>query len=176
MRAITLDQPWAWAFAQAGKLGENRDWTPAPPLKSGEPVAIHAGLTDRSLKDLWDDLGECWDWPDGRDQPPYPQFWLKLMERGKILYDADDYVEAGGDPAAVRGAVVAVATFDRIVTGKLPPTSSQADWRADTKFFWLFSACDALSIPVPCQGRQKLWRLPQDVHERVIELWQRDLM
>lgn len=41
MKAITLQEPWAWAVACAGKRIENRDWRPS--LAPGEYLAIHAG-------------------------------------------------------------------------------------------------------------------------------------
>ena len=174
MRAITLDQPLAWAFCH-GKLLENRGWP--PPLQRGEPVAIHAGLTPRSLVELWDDDVGMWHWPNARPMPPPPDRFLPAIHRGQLIPGAVDQVMEAGDPAAVRGAVVAVATFDRIVTGKLPPTSGQADWRADTKYdAWLFSESCPLLVPVPCAGKQKLWRLSDAVHEAVEEQWYRALL
>ena len=41
IRAITIQQPWAWAVAHGGKTIENRNWG----LAYRGPIAIHAGLT-----------------------------------------------------------------------------------------------------------------------------------
>ena len=40
MKAISINQPWAWAILHAGKDIENRDW----PTKYRGDVLIHAGL------------------------------------------------------------------------------------------------------------------------------------
>ncbi len=173
MLAITLDQPWAWAFCH-GKLLENRDWTD-PRLVKGAPVAIHAGLTPRSLVELWDADAGAWMWPEGRQHPPPPEAFREIMKRGQVVFDPLRHVEETGDPASVRGAVVAVATFDRVVTGRLPSTSGQADWWARQRFAWLFSKSDPLPVPVPSIGKQELWRLSPAVTERVLELWSRGL-
>lgn len=49
---ITLQQPWAWCIAHAGKRIENRTWRPW--CDNGTYLAIHAGKTiDReSVEDL----------------------------------------------------------------------------------------------------------------------------
>lgn len=56
MKAITIQQPWAWAICHAGKRIENRAWHNAPGLLAqarrlvGQRIAIHAakGMGKRS--------------------------------------------------------------------------------------------------------------------------------
>jgi hypothetical protein len=61
----------------------------------------------------------------------------------------------------VRGAVVAVATFDRVVSVSNDP------WFTGP-VGWVFSACVALPSPVPCRGQLGLWLLPEDVRVEVL--------
>ena len=49
MKAITVQQPWAWAIAYGGKRVENRTWS----TTYRGPLAIHAGKRiDRGVEDL----------------------------------------------------------------------------------------------------------------------------
>jgi hypothetical protein len=41
-RALTLQEPWLWAFQFAGKRVENRTWAPADEW-IGKPIALHGG-------------------------------------------------------------------------------------------------------------------------------------
>jgi len=58
MKAISLQQPWAWAILHAGKDVENRRWN----TRYRGPIAIHA-----SAKPQTD-----YDWPRGTRRPPKP--------------------------------------------------------------------------------------------------------
>src|SRR6056297_741124 len=52
MKALSINQPWAWAICHAGKDVENRDWS----TRFRGPFLIHAGLKiDRSA---WDEIAE----------------------------------------------------------------------------------------------------------------------
>lgn len=179
MLALVLKPPWTWAFCRAGKLVENRRWEPGRLLKKGDPLAIHAGLSID--KELWtgyeagsglkEEPGDGWLlWPPGAPEPPPPSAFVRLLDpRGyRIAPDPPD-------PALALGAVVAVAIFERVV-GQLPEVSSQAKWRTSDGYGWLFSRCDPLPAPVPCRGKQKLWRLREKDSGRVTELWYRGLM
>lgn len=171
MPAITLYQPFAWAFCH-GKLVENRDWTPSfagVNLRAGAPVAIHASVAMTELKDLWE---EQWTgWPVGYDHPPPPDAFIRTHgpTGARIAEDPED-------PAAVLGAVVAVAIFNR-VSMTVPRTSSQEAWRVPgVKYGWFFERSDPLPQPVACRGSRKIWRLTPEVNERVVDLWGRALM
>lgn len=50
LRFLTIQQPWAWAIAAAGKRVENRSWGTG----YRGPLAIHAGKTDD--RDGWTSL------------------------------------------------------------------------------------------------------------------------
>ena len=48
MKAMTIQQPWAWAVMSAGKDIENRSW----PTKYRGPLLIHAGLAYRAETEM----------------------------------------------------------------------------------------------------------------------------
>jgi hypothetical protein len=53
MRALTVQQPWAWAIIHGGKDTENRSGFPMWRRAAGQTIAIHAGLriSERGLLD-----------------------------------------------------------------------------------------------------------------------------
>lgn len=75
MRALTVQQPWAWAIVYGGKDVENRTRNIAGAYRG--PLAIHAGLrwSDRGARSglVWDALRNLYGWPVGpvaaRDDP-----------------------------------------------------------------------------------------------------------
>jgi hypothetical protein len=142
--AITLQQPWAWAFLASDKRIENREYSPREAgfdLKAGDPVAIHAGLTY--------DLDSAID------------LSFMLVDEGLVVPDKDEID---------LGAVVAVARF-REVTAGLPLDGRQQRWRASTRFAWVFDEVWRLPVPVKCRGQRKLWPLPPEVDEEVAMQW-----
>lgn len=48
MKVLTVHQPWAWAISKGFKDVENRSWS----TNYRGRLAIHAGLSKKSLKDL----------------------------------------------------------------------------------------------------------------------------
>jgi hypothetical protein len=74
MKALTVQQPWAWAIARGSKDVENRTWRP---LYSG-PLAIHAGKAfdqDATLGDPMRDL--------------YRRHWPVEQPKGAVIAVAD---------------------------------------------------------------------------------------
>ena len=54
MKALSIQQPWAWAILTLGKDIENRDWKPTNPgLRFRGPVLIHTGLKRDRDGDAW---------------------------------------------------------------------------------------------------------------------------
>ena len=157
MKAITLWQPWAWAIARAGKRIENREWSPGRELRQGEPVAIHASYR----------LEDC-GFPVGAPGPPGASEFVRVLDKEgrRIAPDPED-------AACILGGVVAVAIFDRVIRSE--PRGLQAGWWVGP-VGWVFSEVTSLALPVPCSGKQKIWRLGEAESERVLELWARELI
>lgn len=66
------------------------------------------------------------------------------------------------------GAVVAVAKLGSIL--RADPGGPQSRWWVGP-LAWDLLEVDVLPTPVPCRGYQKLWELPEDVEEWVVEEW-----
>lgn len=151
MLAITLHEPWVWAFTDCTKRIENREWTPQEDgrrIRRGEYVALHAGKT-------YDEEG--------------------ALSLGWMLEDSDLVVP--GVDELVTMAVGAVARFYGVpsLRGFVWPEKvsreSQVPWRAKTRHAWLFDQVWKLPSRVPCPGRRRLWELPSDVQEEVDHQW-----
>ena len=72
MKALTVNQPWAWAILQGGKRTENRTW----PTSYRGPLLIHAGKSTR-----WLDAEDPALWPAryGVELPPVGQMPLGFI-------------------------------------------------------------------------------------------------
>lgn len=144
MFALTLYEPWAWAFTAADKRIENRESRPEDwglKLRQGDHVALHAGKKydlDGAI-----DLG------------------MMLAEDGLVVPDEEELV---------MGAVAAVARFYAVFK-TIPEASTQLRWRAETRYAWFFDKVWCLPTRVPARGHRRLWRLPEDVHEEVDHQW-----
>ena len=65
MKALSIQQPFAWLIVNGHKDIENRDWKPTNPgLRFRGPVLIHAG---KRMYEGYEDAQD-WDWP-GIEQP-----------------------------------------------------------------------------------------------------------
>lgn len=146
MLALTLHEPWVWAFTDADKRIENRDNRPEDwgvRLKRGDYIALHAGTQKSYDLDAAIHLG------------------FMLADDGLVVPEA----------AELEQGVGAVARFWGVVE-TLRPESSQARWRAESAAYaWMFDEIWKLPNRVPCRGYQRLWNLPVDVLEHVTELW-----
>lgn len=140
MLALTVLQPWASWIASGEKKVENRGWRLprsaaglAGERALGAQVAVHAGLTF----DRW--------W-SSRIRAPFSQF---------------------GDPdELVRGAVVAVVVFTHDCRGCADPWCEAGKPNAGYSVVgWHIDPLRTFRLdkPVPCRGRQRLWRLPPDI-------------
>lgn len=141
MLALTLHEPWAWAFTDAGKRIENRDWLPGHQLSRGDFVALCAGKT--------------------YDVDGAAQLREMLDEEELTVPDEKDLV---------MGAVAAVARFHS-ARRRIPAKIHQDRWRSDAEYGWYYDEVWKLPTRVPCRGRQRLWRLPPDVQEEVDHQW-----
>ncbi len=85
MKALTIGQPWAWAIIHGQKRIENRTWR----THYRGPLAIHAGLSRKWLRDVL---------PDGTPVPDGLAFgaFLGVVE----LVDCVPFAEAPAGPFA----------------------------------------------------------------------------
>lgn len=152
MKAITVQQPWAWSmfYADPPKLIENRTrigtWLPAV----GTTVAIHAGKR-------WSDRGG--------DNPIYRRSLAKLPAAVRHLID-------------VRGAVLGLVDVEDVhpSAGCCSPWGEQSYLeraaggerkRVDVVHLVLTNP-RPLERPVPCRGALGLWTVPEDLAFEVL--------
>lgn len=150
--ALTLWRPWCWAICHAGKDIENRTWRPPSWMAYGGLVAIHSGQR-------WDGAAEQW------------------------LRD-EHYARVGVEPMLVPptrqewpgGRIVAIARCTGFVTagtfgGELNSAEAYVALHSfwfDGPFGWVLRDARVLAKPVPCNGAQGLWSIPEDVRARLL--------
>lgn len=169
VKALTIHQPWASLIVGAPpsydadptppqKPLENRTWCP-PASLVGYRIAIHAG------KAIGGDVLESF----------YNVF--KALAFGPVR---TPYATPKQFP---RGAVVGVATLDRVVLrwhGALVDAFTRDQWHPveisdeARRWYtgdvgWVLRDVRYLREPVPCSGAQGLWTLPDDVERAVVE-------
>ena len=171
MQAITVRPHWAFAMLALGKRIENRDFFPTAMI--GQRIALHAGkhvggspsmpATMRGFRELACDMigadylaAPVW---FKREEPFLA--WQHLREckakSSHILRDDDC-------PKSVVFATARIETFEgKIPDGYAPP------WAQGGKHWWHLAGFKALARPIPCDGKQGVWRLPDDVAAQVAE-------
>jgi hypothetical protein len=129
IKAITVQQPWAWCIAAGVKLVENRTWA----TSYRGPLAIHAGKTVDTasvamVKNMLVELGVISDL-----ETPAPHPHLKAT-----------------------GAVLAIADLTSICTDSA--RCYCGPWAAIGPKHWrLKDDVQAFAEPVPARGAQGLW-------------------
>jgi hypothetical protein len=168
MRALTVQQPWAWAIVHGGKDVENR--TQAWGYRG--PLAIHAGQrwSERGGRSglIWDALRDRFGWPTGpesarRDRRPGFEV---IRPIGAIIgvVDLVDVHLAQGETHAF-GDTYAAACCDS-------PWAEQSydehggRTRRDVVHLVLESP-RPLEVPIPCRGALGLWTVPAGVEDQV---------
>jgi len=140
MMALTVKRPWPLAFLRYGKRVENRGWR-LPDRYLGVPIALHAGVG-------WDEEGA---------RVVEDMLAFHVGERKARDWLADLAIEP-----YLPGSVFAVAVFDRCRQYDFLSTvlnSNMEDPFAFGPYCWHVERFAALARPVPCRGRQRLWRL-----------------
>lgn len=132
--ALSIQQPWAWTIAHAGKTPENRSWT--HPHRG--PIAIHASLT-------WDEDGEF---------SPLVQAAWSCTTAGTATLRKDA-------PGILLGAIIAVADLTGICT-RLTGCDC-GPWAARGQNHWQLTDVRALLAPIPARGQLGLWTMPDNV-------------
>ncbi len=134
LRALTIHQPWAACIAAtAGKDVENRLW----PTRYRGPLAIHSGRT-------------------------LDEFALNTTAT-MVFHDLESVQRTyAAAPPHLRtlGAIIALAEL----TDCHPADGCCTPWgEVDPDVYhWVLTDIRALSEPIPCRGRQRLW-IPEPV-------------
>jgi hypothetical protein len=130
MKAITVQQPWAWCIAAGHKKVENRTWV----TNYRGPLAIHAGRTvDTANIDLVKNM---------------------LVELGVVPTVATPVPQ---QHLTATGAVVAVVDLVGICTDSARCYCGR--WAAIGPNHWKLANVHALAEPVPARGAQGLWNI-----------------
>ncbi len=165
MKALTVQQPWAWAIIQGGKNVENRTqlW------KYRGPLAIHAGLS-------WADNGER----DHRVRGIVADHIVQADENA-----ARDWLRNRKMPRDFMAFGAIIGTVDLVDIH----TATEDCYFAHPCYYWgdLHDGRDVrgrfqsprrithlvlenprpLADPIPCKGALGLWTPPADVLERL---------
>lgn len=134
LRALTVHQPWAACLASdGGKDVENRLW----PTRYRGPLAIHAGRT-------------------------LDEFALNTAA-AMVFHDLESVQRTyAAAPPHLRtlGAIIALAEL----TDCHPARGCCAPWGTEEPdaYHWVLTGIRALSEPIACRGRQRLW-IPEPV-------------
>lgn len=127
MKALTVQQPWAWAIAAGHKDIENRTWA----TSYRGPLAIHAGKT-------WASSGDV-------------QICRSVLEDLGVV-KADEQV--GDRHLLATGAIVAVVDLAGVCED---PRCRCSVWAGIGWKHWQLKNPRPLTEPVPASGRQGLW-------------------
>ena len=123
MRALSVNNPWAWAIIHGGKLVENRSWR----TRHRGALAIHAGRSTRRLLD---------EWPHGVAAPRANEFQFGALIGVVDVVDCVPLAEVADDPFA-SGPWCWVLASPRALAQPLP-------WRGRQL---LFEVPDRLLLP-----------------------------
>lgn len=155
MKALTVQQPWAWAIVHGGKDVENR--TQAWGYRG--PLAIHAGqrLSERGLASPLVQEATGYASEFGDDPAPY-------VARGAIL-GVVDLVDVHSSVTCIdaEGAMCspwAEFQYDEHRAGK-------PDRRRRDIVHLVLANPRPLAEPVPCRGALGLWTVPTEVRALV---------
>ena len=129
VKALTVQQPWAWATIYAGKDVENRRWRPC----YRGVLLIHAAEQ------------------------------ADLAGPASILWAMKD-PDAFGLPRAAfeaRGTIIGQVNLVDVLM------DSPSPWALPGWYHWLLEFPEPIDPPIPCRGRQGLWRPPRSVLDRL---------
>lgn len=154
IRAISLWEPWATAWAIGLKRGETRSWQPSDEAM-GQPLAICSAKTERDPE-----TGESLrDWFHCR---------LETCEASSRAFEAAGIHVWRDLP---RGHVIAICNLHivRSTTGADLTRGLEATWGnfSAGRYVWLPEKMTRLDTPIPVVGRQGLfwWDVPPALHE-----------
>lgn len=150
--ALTLWRPWPWAIMRGQKDVENRNWAP-PKSLLGRYLAIHAGKRfDRSAVDFASRAAGV---PCPSDESDHPLGVIGIVRvLGWVHRTGHWHLACREDE-----------------TGEL--VESRAHRALSSSWFfgdygWMLGDPIEIESPIPCNGRQGLWSLEQEVFEQML--------
>lgn len=177
-RALSINEPWAWATSAGLKTIENRTWH----LPFRGRFAIHASGSLRWLAGQYDDV------LDEGLYSIHPQIWNWLDDRSRISAKTPLY-----QPGAIIGSVELVACLpydggrlddpDELFSlRKYPhaathplPSIPHAAWAQGPGVCWVLRDARRYRRPIRCRGKLNLWQLPE-VTQRLVAECEGDLL
>ncbi len=144
MRALTVQQPWAWAIVHGGKTVENRTRNLVGSYRG--LVAVHAGLRE--------DLSALDD----------PVLWRALFPHGELRPLADP--KPLDTLGAVLGVVDLVSVHHETDHGPSAPCSP---WGQRGTWHLQMANPRPLADPIPAKGRLGLWTPDSVLLDRIRE-------
>jgi hypothetical protein len=161
MPCLTLWPEWAHAVAHLGKRIENRGQKPWSTIL-GKRIGIHAGAyiggrkgcpaTYEGINAMGDTANRAglrigWSVPERAVSDPVPNALLRPVVCGAIICTA----------------VVARGERNKHHTGWAPPFNPPPWGSPDSPWWWHLADVEVLAEPVPCKGKQGLWRWQPEV-------------
>lgn len=158
--ALTLWRPWPWAIMRGSKDVENRNWAP-PKSLVGRYLAIHAGKRfDRSAVDFASLAAGV---PCPSDESDHP---LGVIGIVRVL----GWVHRGGEAIGETGVLDLhwhlAYRDDKTIESHARLTLS-SPWFVGV-YGWMLGDPIEIESPIPCNGRQGLWSLEQEVFEQML--------
>ena len=94
------------------------------------------------------------------DAREYANFlaWAEHTFKGEAFATLPQWDEVSG----WRGMLVAVCDYEASYTAPNPPV-----WNEGYPVWWHLSNVRLLDTPIPCRGNVGMWRLPEDVKQRI---------
>ncbi len=132
MKALSIQQPWAWLILNAGKDTENRSWR-LPALMTGQRIYVHAGL--REDRDAY---------MDAKNRDLFPDIRDLMEEEVEWAWDAWDA------QALSLGGIVGEVTITGCVT------KSDSLW-FQGPFGFVLADPEPYAQMIPCRGRLGFW-------------------
>lgn len=144
--ALTLWRPWPWAFfyppPEMRKRLENRPWKPWQSI-IGKRIALHAGKH-------WDAEGQ--------------ELIVDVMDAGGPWTAYEHQWCAEGIIGTVRVVGWHARGTKEDTLSSIP--EDQACWFFGP-YAWICEDEELLPAPIPCKGRQGLWRIPENVRDQM---------
>jgi hypothetical protein len=143
MRALTIQQPWAWAIASGQKPVENRTWRTSYLGR----IAIHAGRDTHRLSIMRRLIAQ------GRDgcAGAWRRSGLELPAESELPF----------------GAIVATAVLVACERVEELPAELRGHAFAEGPWCWRLEDVRPLETPIPCRGKQGLWPVSREILEKL---------
>ncbi|GAB3841095.1 hypothetical protein GCM10028821_47280 [Hymenobacter jeollabukensis] len=148
-------QPWATLAALRAKRYETRSWY----TDYRGPLALHATASTPAAV-----LAACAADPHIMAALQAAGLSLATLPQGAIvaITTLGEVAQIQEHPQAYAGAVLDPAQLT-------PAQRAYGDYRHG-RFAWTLDDTQALSIPVPCAGRQRIWHLPPAVQQQQLAI------